>query len=294
MPSQTASSLQAAFPKVPSLLSRDNPQILTVAHRGLWTHAPENSLAAIRDAIAAGVEIVEIDAQATADGMLVIIHDDTLDRTSTGTGIAAELPFATIRQARLRAGGGGVDAHVTQEAIPTLAEALEEARGRIAVNIDTKFARDLPSIAAEVRRLSMEDQVILKTTVDPASEHFPIRDADWFGIIPHMPMFSVRPGLFAEDLRRIAPLAAPMIEVRFADIADLAAGREELERQNIRLWINTLDVSHCLDFNDSRAAENPEAVWGALSDAGVGAIQTDTIVAFKNWLSRPHTHGASL
>jgi len=294
MSSQTASSIQPIFPNVPSLLSRDNPQILTVAHRGLWTHAPENSLAAIRDAIAAGVEIVEIDAQATADGMLVVIHDDTLDRTSTGTGIAAQLPFATIRQARLRSGGGGIGAHVTQEAIPTLAEALEEARGRIAVNIDTKFARDLPLIAAEVRRLSMEDQVILKTPVDPASEHFPIRDADWFGVIPHMPMFSVRPGLFAEDLRRIAPLAAPMIEVRFADIADLAAGREELERQNIRLWINTLDVSHCLDFNDSRAAENPEAVWGMLADAGVGAIQTDTIAVFKNWLSRPRTNGASL
>jgi len=294
MPSQTASSIQPIFPNVPSLLSRDNPQILTIAHRGLWTRAPENSIPAIRDAIAAGVEIVEIDAQASADGKLVIIHDDTLDRTSTGTGIVAELPFATIRQARLRAGGGGADANVTLEIIPTLAEALEEARDRIAVNIDTKFARDLASIAAEVRRLSMEDQVILKTPVDPASEHFPILDADWFGAIPHMPMFSVRPGLFAEDLRRIAPLAAPMIEVRFADIADLAAGREELARQNIRLWINTLDVSHCLDFNDSRAGENPEAVWGILVDAGVGAIQTDTIAAFKSWLSHPRKTGAPL
>lgn len=294
MPSQTASSIQPSFPTVLPLVSRDNRQILTVAHRGLWTHAPENSLASIRDAIAAGVEIVEIDAQATADGKLVVIHDDTLNRTSTGSGIVADLAFVTLRKARLRDNDGGPDAKVTQEIVPTLAEALEEARGRIAVNIDTKFARDLPLIAAEVRRLSMQDQVILKTPVDPASEDFQIRDADWFGSIPHMPMFSIRPGLFAEDLRRIAPLAAPMIEVRFADIADLAAGREELERQNIRLWINTLDVSHCLDFNDSRAAENPEAVWGVLADAGVGAIQTDTIAIFKNWLSRPRTTGASL
>jgi glycerophosphoryl diester phosphodiesterase len=294
MPSQTASSIEPSFPTVLPLVSRDNRQILTVAHRGLWTHAPENSLASIRDAIAAGVEIVEIDAQATADGKLVVIHDDTLNRTSTGSGIVAELAFVTIRQAQLHDNDGGPDAKVTQEIVPTLAEALEEARGRIAVNIDTKFARDLPLIAAEVRRLSMQDQVILKTPVDPASEDFQIRDADWFGSIPHMPMFSNRPGLFAEDLRRIAPLAAPMIEVRFADIADLAAGREELDRQNIRLWINTLDVSHCLDFNDSRAAENPEAVWGVLADAGVGAIQTDTIAIFKNWLSRPRATGASL
>lgn len=83
----------------------------------------------------------------------------------------------------------------------------------------------------------------------------------------------------------IRSLKAPMVEVKFTDIADLAAGREELERQNIRLWINTLDVSHNLDFNDSRALGDPEGVWGALIDAGVGAIQTDTNVEFKRWLA---------
>ncbi|MFN6985990.1 MAG: glycerophosphodiester phosphodiesterase, partial [Rhizobium oryzihabitans] len=74
------------------------------------------------------------------------------------------------------------------------------------------------------------------------------------------------------------------IEVKFTDIADLAEGRAEMERQNIRLWINSLDVSHCLDFNDTRALSNPEAVWGALAEAGVGAIQTDEVEAFTNWL----------
>lgn len=294
MPSQTASSLPPAIPTVLPLVSRRNPNILTVAHRGLWTHAPENSIKSIRDAIAAGVEIAEIDAQATADGMLVVIHDETLDRTSTGSGTVADLAFATVRQARLRDNGGGAHAKVTDETVPTLAEVLEEARGRILVNIDTKFARDLPAIAAEVRRLSMEDQVILKSNVVPVSEHFPIIDADWFGKIPHMPMFSIRPGRFAEDLRLIAPLGAPMIEIRFAAIADLMEGREELERQNIRVWTNTLDVSHCLDFNDTRAAKDPDAVWGTLVDAGIGAVQTDTIAAFKDWLARPRNAGAAL
>ncbi|GAC1043270.1 glycerophosphodiester phosphodiesterase family protein [Rhizobium sp. No.120] len=267
------------------LISRANPDILTIAHRGLWSAAPENSLAAIRAAAELGVEFVEIDTQATADGHLVVIHDKTLDRTTSAKGVIGTTSFATIREARLRAGAGGETAALTEERVPTLEEALEEARGRVFVNIDTKFPRELPQVIAAVRRLGVEDHVIIKSDVEPQSGHFPVLDADWFGSLPHMPMFRVRPGKFSEDLRMIEPLKAPMIEVKFTDIADLAAGREELERQNIRLWINTLDVSYNLDFNDSRALGDPEGVWGTLVDAGVGAIQTDTNVEFKRWLA---------
>ncbi|MBP2550737.1 glycerophosphoryl diester phosphodiesterase [Neorhizobium galegae] len=270
---------------VKALSSRRNPAILTIAHRGFWRETAENSLASVRAAIAAGVDMIEIDTQATLDGRLVVIHDATLDRTTNGTGTVAQLPFETVRRAMLKTGAGGADAALTQEGVPTLEEILEEARGKITVNIDTKFARDLPQVMETVLRLGIADQVLVKTDIDLDAEHFDILDADWFGRIPHMPMFAVRPGRFAEDLARIAPLSAPMIEVKFKDIADLETGRAELERQNIRLWINTLDVSHCLDFNDTRALAEPDAVWGALVDAGVGAIQTDEVAAFRTWLN---------
>ncbi|MCZ7929861.1 glycerophosphodiester phosphodiesterase family protein [Agrobacterium pusense] len=267
-----------------ALSSRDNPAILTIAHRGFWTATAENSLASVRAAVAAGVEMIEIDTQATADGRLVVIHDETLDRTTTGKGTVSELSFDVVRASKLKAGAGSDTAAVTDECVPTLEELLEEARGRITVNIDTKFTRDLPQVMETVLRLGVEDQVLVKTDIDPEAGHFEVLDADWFGKIPHMPMFPVRKGKFAEDLRRIEALKAPMIEVKFTDIADLAEGRAEMERQNIRLWINSLDVSHCLDFNDTRALSNPEAVWGALAEAGVGAIQTDEVEAFTNWL----------
>lgn len=267
-----------------ALSSRDNPAILTIAHRGFWTATAENSLASVRAAVAAGVEMIEIDTQATADGRLVVIHDETLDRTTTGKGTVSELNFELVRAANLKTGAGGDAAGVTGECVPTLEELLEEARGRITVNIDTKFTRDLPQVMKTVLRLGIEDQVLVKTDIDPEAGHFEVLDADWFGKIPHMPMFPVRKGKFAEDLRRIEALKAPMIEVKFTDIADLTEGRAEMERQNIRLWINSLDVSHCLDFNDTRALSNPEAVWGALAEAGVGAIQTDEVEAFTTWL----------
>lgn len=287
MPSQTAAT-SSRLADIYDLLSRTNPAILTIAHRGLWSSAPENSLAAIRAAADIGVEFVEIDTQATADGHLVVIHDKTLDRTTSIKGFVGASSFAAVRDARLRVGAGGQAAVLSDERVPTLEEVLEEARGRVFVNIDTKFPHELPLVIATVRRLGAEGHVIIKSDVVPQSRSFPVLDADWFGSIPHMPMFHVRPGKFAEDLRLIEPLRAPMVEVKFADIADLAAGREELERQNIRLWINTLDVSHNLDFNDSRALKDPEAVWGALAAAGVGAIQTDTNVEFKQWLANRH------
>lgn len=293
MPSQPASRPSASASPILPLCSRTNPAILTIAHRGAWANAPENSLASIRDAIALGVEIVEIDTQATADGRLVVIHDVTLDRTTTQSGTVSSLEFATVRRARLRQGAGGDTAGLSDETVPTLEDVLEEARGRIAVNIDTKFAHDFPLVIEAVRRLGMQDEVIVKTDIDPAAGHFPVLDTDWFGTIPHMPMFTIRPGRFAEDLRMIEPLRAPMVEVRFSDIADISAARAELERQNIRVWINTLDVSHCLDFDDSRALTDPEAVWGVLAEAGVGAIQTDAVAALKAWAGNRRSTGAA-
>lgn len=279
-------ALSSFSPDVRAMASRDNPAILTIAHRGFWKATAENSIASIEAAIAAGVDMVEIDTQSTADGRLVVIHDTTLDRTTTRTGVVADLPFDTVRQARLKAGAGGEGAEATLEPVPTLEDILEAARGRIAVNIDTKFEHDLPAVMETVLRLGVASQVLVKTDIDIDATTFPLLEADWFGRIPHMPMFRVRKDRFAEDLRRIAPLRAPMIEVKFDALEDVAAARDELVRQNIRVWINTLDVSHCLDYNDSRALIDPQAVWTRLRQAGVGAIQTDEIEAFRAWTLR--------
>lgn len=266
-----------------AMASRAHPAMLTIAHRGFWKATAENSIASVEAAIARGVEMVEIDTQATADGHLVVIHDKTLDRTTTGTGMVSDLSFGTVRRAHLKAGAGGEGAASTPETVPTLEEVLEAARGRIAVNIDTKFARDLPHVMDTVLRLGVEAQVLVKTEIDPDAASFAVMDTDWFGRIPHMPMFRVRKGRFSQDLQRIAPLRAPMIEVTFEDIDDIAEAEPALARQDIRVWINTLDVSHCGDYNDSRALRDPDAVWGRLARADVGAIQTDEIEAFRAW-----------
>jgi glycerophosphoryl diester phosphodiesterase len=95
------------------------PQI--IGHRGASGHAPENTLAAYRRALAAGVDGVELDAHLSSDGEVVVIHDFVLGRTADGTGPVGEHTLAALR--RLDAGRWFGEAFAG-ECIPTLAEAL--------------------------------------------------------------------------------------------------------------------------------------------------------------------------
>jgi glycerophosphoryl diester phosphodiesterase len=91
-----------------------------VAHRGGASLWPENSLTAFRNAIALGARILELDVHLTADGAVAVIHDPTLERTSSSTGPVAAASAADLRRARLR----GPDGALTDDWVPTLDEVL--------------------------------------------------------------------------------------------------------------------------------------------------------------------------
>ena len=86
------------------LMSRDSTSVIVVAHRGDWRNFPENSLEAIDNAIKMGVDIVELDVKKTKDGELILMHDRTLDRTTTGKGLVSENTLSDIRKLNLRNG----------------------------------------------------------------------------------------------------------------------------------------------------------------------------------------------
>jgi len=97
------------------------PATLVAAHRGgaaLW---PENSLLAFRSALALGVDALELDLHLTADGEVVVLHDPSLDRTSTGTGAVRDLKLAELAAMRLKTREGAV----TAERVPTFAQVLD-------------------------------------------------------------------------------------------------------------------------------------------------------------------------
>jgi glycerophosphoryl diester phosphodiesterase len=117
------------------------PHLSLQAHRGAAGLAPENTLAAFKMALDLGVDGTELDLQATKDGVVVIMHDDSVDRTTDGRGRLADLTLAEIK--RLDAGAKFAPTF-RGERIPTLRELIDfvKASGndRFRLNLEIKFA----------------------------------------------------------------------------------------------------------------------------------------------------------
>jgi glycerophosphoryl diester phosphodiesterase len=142
-----------------------------IAHRGFSGAAPENTLAAVRAAIEVRADMVEIDVTLSADGRIVVIHDETLDRTTDGIGEVAQLTLAELRQLDA---GSWFDPSFAGERIPTLEQVLTEVDGRILLNIEIKSeAVDrgvVGKVASAVRELGMIDQVVVSSFSPTALE----------------------------------------------------------------------------------------------------------------------------
>jgi glycerophosphoryl diester phosphodiesterase len=133
-------------------------QTLISAHRGGPTPGlPENAIATMDALLAAHPAIMEVDVARSADGVHFLLHDDRLDRTTTGTGEAAAQDWAALSQLRLRDNWGWV----TPYAIPRLTDALEWARGRTVLQLDFKRSADYAQVIEAVRTAGMANAVIL-------------------------------------------------------------------------------------------------------------------------------------
>ncbi len=127
-----------------------------IAHRGGPVYAPENSLAAFRNAIAEGTDWLEMDIQRTQDGQLVVIHDETVDRTTNDTGQVAELTLAEIRA--LDAGEG--------EQIPTFAEVIALAKeANVGLLPEAKSPELYPGLEADMIAALMEGEYLQETII---------------------------------------------------------------------------------------------------------------------------------
>lgn len=125
----------------------DSPII--VAHRGLHERRPENSLAAFAAAFKHGIRWCECDVHLSADGVPVVIHDDTLDRTTTGSGPVIEYSWAALCALRLR----GRNRQPTNQFIPSLDQALRTPRGcRMMVETKPRLGERILPIARKVLR----------------------------------------------------------------------------------------------------------------------------------------------
>ena len=110
--------------------------MLNIAHRGASGTFPENTVSAFRAAIDAGADMCELDVQLSRDGAVVVIHDDTVERTTDGTGEVAELTLEELR--RLDAGAKFKSGAFKGAQIPTLDEVFAVTSGKCGLNIELK------------------------------------------------------------------------------------------------------------------------------------------------------------
>ena len=131
--------------------------VLVACHRGDWRNYPENSLAAIESVIKMGADIVEIDLALTKDSVLVVCHDRTIDRTTTGKGLIADITYDSITHVNLKSGHGVG----TRHKMPTLREALQLCKDRIVINIDKGY--DYYDLILPISdSLGMTEQLLIK------------------------------------------------------------------------------------------------------------------------------------
>lgn len=275
---QTSCSRPASAPAsraegiVAEIHNPSSRKVLVACHRGDWRNYPENSLAAIESVIGLGADIVEIDLALTSDSVLVVCHDRTLNRTTTGKGLIAEIPYDSVQRCFLKSGHGVATSH----RMPTLREALELCKDRIVVNIDKGYQYyDL------VQRLSEELGVTGQLLIKGKS---PVADvAAKFSRYEHnmmyMPIIDIlKPqgkALFAEYREKgIVPLAYEICWDRPAP--EVETCMREVVAGGSKLWVNSLWASLCGGLDDDRAFDgDPAAVYGKLVDMGATMIQTD-------------------
>ena len=262
----------------------DGPVII-VAHRGCHTEEPENSIAAFKRCIAVGIDMIETDVQPTKDGVLVLMHDQTVDRTTNGTGRVDEMTLAELKKLRLRIGYGGPDAPLTEETVPTFEEALNVTNGKIMVDLDAK-GRDLKRVWAEslplIERLGVLDQITVKMTAD--------RDDALMDQVPILKRVnylqratSMGPKLseIVKTHGQYKPLAYTAV---FINLPYFTEGVKAIRASGARAWAEPFWGATAGGYSDKLALLDPDANWGVLLDAGANAFLTDQPEALMVYL----------
>lgn len=256
-----------------SLHSPDSKIPVCVAcHRGDWRNYVENTLEAVESCIQMGADIVEVDVWRTSDGALILMHDETLDRTTNGMGRVCDHTLAEIRALRLKDGLG----NMTEFTVPTVEEVLLLAKDRVILNLD-KADIYLDEVYPLLVKTGMLEQTILKSEI-PVDELCKRYSADLLNRVIFMPILNITDTTTYESIDRAFAANHVLYEVNFekenTDILQYI--RKLAMNSGAALWINTIWPTTCGGYSDDHALRDKDANWGYVVDhIGAGIIQTD-------------------
>lgn len=254
------------------------PEVMLAAHRGQWRDHPENSIPGIRKAVREGTDVVEIDIKQTKDGHLVLMHDDTVDRTTNGSGRVADLTLQEVKSLRLREGQGN-GASLTDERVPTFSETLEAVRGsNVLLNLDKGWDhRD--ALASQLRAKGMVDYGLFKGAPTAAEAN------DFMAANPELQYMHIINDDNTGDLDDFMTHVPAAIEVAYNSPSDLQGTPAYWGRiqQKTDLWTNSMWDSVSGGHTDEASLRDPDLGWQYFADHGADAIQTDNIRTMHAW-----------
>lgn len=261
--------------------------VLVVSHRGDWRNAPENSLQAFQNCIDMGVDMVELDLKKTKDGELILMHDNTLNRTTNGTGKPEDYTLAELKGLRLKNGAGCL----TRHKIPTLRETMLLCKGKILVNVDKgyEYFEDVQKILEET---GTANQCVVKEKIPYQTikeQHGDILDKVIF--MPKADLCKLEAESIIDSyLQNEKPLA---FEVRFSQVNDKVFELiKKLNDNGIKVFVNALWPAQNAEHDDDRAVElkQPDESWGWLIQQGFKLIQTDRPALLLDYLRAKKLH----
>lgn len=257
------------------LQNANQKQVLVAAHRGDWRNAPENSIQALRNSIRMGVDILELDLKMTKDSVLIIMHDNTIDRTTSGKGKPEDFTFEELMKLRLRNGLGRVSDHHT---IPAFASFLKEAKGKIILDVDKGYDY-FPWVIKMLREENMLQQAIINipanTTLEEVEKVCGPIDED-ITIMPVIEFMNVQKA--QEVIESYFRHKRTIFQIVWKDDEAIKeVDFNALHKKGFPVWVNSLWASRSGGHNDDRAVEQnqPDETWGWLINKGATVIQTD-------------------
>ena len=211
---------------------RESGRTIVAAHRGGPAPGfPENAMSTFENTLRQVPAFLEIDIARTRDGVLVLMHDETVDRTTTGSGRVSDLSLSQLQAVRLK----DRDGRVLDERVPTLREALDWSAGRTVFELDAHEDVPYAAVIAEVRAASAMNRVIVITYDDNA----------------------------AVRVHELAPAIMISVSIDAASDLDVLAARG-VDLTRVLAWTGIEDPNGAL--NSALAQRGVEAMFGTLGN----------------------------
>lgn len=281
-----ASFLSAQNCRIDTLLSilhdgGKSDYVMIFAHRGDWRNAPENSLKAYQNCIDEGLDGIEVDVQLTKDSVLVVMHDLTLERTTTGVGKVSDYTYAELQELYLKSPIGVV----TRQKIPSFEDVLKLAKGKILIQVD-KWPKVKEHVLSIARKHDCLNHLIFRSSRD--SKYVNQEFEGLLDKVNYIPVLVCKGKGDNEKLDDfLTNIQTQCIGVSFTKEDFQVLDRmKEISDKGFRVWLNSLWTDFNAGHDDELATFDLETSYGWLLQKGANIIFSDHPMLLKEYLEK--------